>query len=71
MLHHARHALEALEAKAGENDLQVNLFDAPGLPEAESRHDPLAEALAAIDPDALSPREALEALYQLKKVAGR
>jgi DNA mismatch repair protein MutS len=27
-------------------------------------------ALAGIDPDALSPREALEALYQLKKLAG-
>jgi DNA mismatch repair protein MutS len=27
-------------------------------------------ALASIDPDALSPREALEALYQLKKLAG-
>ncbi len=30
---------------------------------------PLAQALAAINPDALSPREALEALYQLKKIA--
>ena len=28
--------------------------------------DPVAEALAGIDPDALSPREALEALYRLK-----
>jgi DNA mismatch repair protein MutS len=27
-------------------------------------------ALAAINPDALSPREALDALYQLKKMAG-
>jgi DNA mismatch repair protein MutS len=26
-------------------------------------------ALAAIDPDALSPREALDHLYQLKKLA--
>ena len=31
--------------------------------------DPLAEALAAIDPDALSPRDALEALYALKRLA--
>ena len=30
--------------------------------------DPLREALAAIDPDALTPREALDALYVLKKV---
>jgi DNA mismatch repair protein MutS len=31
--------------------------------------DPLRERLAAIDPDALSPREALQALYKLKESA--
>jgi len=31
--------------------------------------DPLAEAVATIDPDALTPREALEALYALKRLA--
>ncbi len=31
--------------------------------------DPLGEALDALDPDAMSPREALEALYQLKRMA--
>jgi DNA mismatch repair protein MutS len=31
--------------------------------------DPLAEALIALDPDALTPREALEALYALKRLA--
>ena len=31
--------------------------------------DPLVDALAAIDPDSLSPREALEALYALKRLA--
>jgi DNA mismatch repair protein MutS len=36
--------------------------------EAEPPRDELAEALAAIDPDALTPREALEALYGLKLV---
>ncbi|MDR0213079.1 MAG: DNA mismatch repair protein MutS [Comamonas sp.] len=69
VLHHARHALEALEAKAGEDDLQVNLFDAPELVEDTPAHSPLAQALADINPDALSPREALEALYQLKKLS--
>jgi DNA mismatch repair protein MutS len=68
VLHHARHALEALEAKAGEDDLQVNLFDAPELVEDTPAHNPLAQALADINPDQLSPREALEALYQLKKL---
>jgi DNA mismatch repair protein MutS len=31
--------------------------------------DPLVEALGALDPDALTPREALEALYALKRLA--
>jgi DNA mismatch repair protein MutS len=30
---------------------------------------PLLQALAAIDPDTLSPREALQALYRLKQLA--
>ena len=38
---------------------------------ADSGPDPLHAALAAIDPDALSPREALDALYRLKDAAGR
>jgi DNA mismatch repair protein MutS len=36
---------------------------------AEPPGDPLAGALDAIDPDALTPREALEALYRLKGLA--
>jgi DNA mismatch repair protein MutS len=35
---------------------------------AAAKPDPLREALAAIDPDALSPRAALEALYALRRV---
>jgi DNA mismatch repair protein MutS len=31
--------------------------------------DPLADALTALDPDALTPREALETLYRLKRLA--
>ncbi|WP_265569733.1 DNA mismatch repair protein MutS [Sphingomicrobium nitratireducens] len=38
-------------------------------PEAEPGPSPLAEALADLDPDAMSPREALDALYRLKKLA--
>jgi DNA mismatch repair protein MutS len=37
--------------------------------EAEPAADPLAEALDALEPDRLSPREALDALYQLKRLA--
>ena len=69
VLNHARHALEALESQAGENDMQVNLFDAPELVDDFSAPSPLQQALAAINPDALSPREALEALYQLKNIS--
>ena len=34
--------------------------------EAPSPHDPLAAAIAALDPDRLTPRDALDALYRLK-----
>ena len=49
---------------AGLDDLP--LFAAAAAPEVAA--DPLAEALAAIDPDALTPKDALEALYRLKAV---
>jgi DNA mismatch repair protein MutS len=49
----------------------VDLFAAPPAlpdPEPDAVREPsaLEEALAAIDPDALTPREALDALYRLK-----
>jgi DNA mismatch repair protein MutS len=48
----------------------VDLFAPP--PEAQSSGpSPLESALNQIDPDALSPREALEALYSLKRVMKR
>ena len=68
VLHHARQALAALEERASAGDLQVDLFAAPPEP-AEAAPHPLQAALAALQPDTLSPREALEALYQLKKLA--
>ncbi|WP_438827106.1 MutS-related protein, partial [Sphingomonas bacterium] len=52
---------------AGLDDLP--LFAAAAQAEEEKR-DPLREALAAIDADALTPREALEALYRLKALSG-
>jgi DNA mismatch repair protein MutS len=42
------------------------LFAVPARAAATPQPDALREALAALDPDALSPREALEALYRLK-----
>ena len=51
---------------AGLDDLP--LFAARATEPAEAA-DPLTEALAEIEPDALTPREALEALYRLKSLA--
>ncbi len=70
VLHHARHALSALEERAGEGELQVDLFAPPPEPEV-STASPVEAALAAIHPDQLSPREALDVLYQLKGLLAR
>lgn len=70
VLNQARHTLEALEAQASESQAQVDLFAAPPAAEATTAS-ALDSALAGINPDALSPREALEALYQLKALAGK
>jgi len=67
VLNHARHALAALESGASESRAQVDLFAAP--PEAASLAPSAVESrLAQINPDALSPREALDLLYALKKL---
>lgn len=71
VLNHARHTLEALEARDEADKAQVDLFAAPPMPESALQATPVEDALAQLNPDALSPREALEALYQLKKLAQR
>ncbi|MGB3879011.1 MAG: DNA mismatch repair protein MutS, partial [Diaphorobacter nitroreducens] len=68
VLHHARHTLAALEERAGEDELQVDLFAPPPAPEVAAVS-PVESALAQIHPDQLSPREALDALYQLKRLS--
>ncbi|OON61193.1 DNA mismatch repair protein MutS [Massilia sp. KIM] len=77
----ARKHLARLEAQALDATPQLDLFAAPGAdapqleetaPAAyasEPADDGLRDALAAIDPDALTPREALERLYELKRFA--
>ena len=69
VLNQARHTLDALEQQATAAQAQVDLF-AAAPDEAPAPTSAVDHALAGIDPDALSPREALEALYQLKKLAG-
>ncbi|MDD2878833.1 MAG: DNA mismatch repair protein MutS [Rhodoferax sp.] len=67
VLNHARHTLAALESQASQSQAQVDLFAEP--PAIESvASSALDTALSAINPDELSPREALEALYRLKKI---
>lgn len=69
VLHHARHTLGALEARAHDGNPQVDLFNAPTPDIEHNLPHPIEAALQHINPDTLSPREALEALYQLKKLA--
>jgi DNA mismatch repair protein MutS len=70
LLRQARATLEALEASKHAADAQIDLFAAP--PPAPPREaSPLDAALAALDPDMLSPKEALAALYELKALQGK
>ncbi len=72
VLARAKTVLSKLEAgRAATGGLAAGLDDLPlfaALAEAPAP-DPLREELDAIHPDALSPREALDALYRLKSVA--
>jgi DNA mismatch repair protein MutS len=68
VLNQARHTLEALEAQATASQRQVDLFAAA--PVADVAAPSAVElALAALNPDAMSPREAMDALYQLKALS--
>ncbi len=67
VLAHARHVLASLQDGAARQRAQVDLFDAP--PETlASGPSPVELALAQLKPDALSPREALDALYALQRL---
>ena len=69
----ARSVLARLEAgRDSTGGLAAGLDDLPlfaATAELERAPDVLGTALAAIDPDRLSPREALEKLYELKRLA--
>jgi DNA mismatch repair protein MutS len=66
VVNHARHALVSLESQQRNAREQVDLFEPPPQP-LETPRSAVEAALAQIDPDALSPREALDALYELRK----
>jgi len=77
LIRQARHALESLEAEQKRADQQIDLFAAPP-DDGHSLQDALGagntpgaaaeieQLLHTIEPDTLTPREALDALYQLK-----
>jgi len=65
LVRQARATLEALEAQQASGQAQVDLFAAPPAM-AEPELSALDAELDRIDPDTLTPREALEALYRLK-----
>jgi DNA mismatch repair protein MutS len=65
VLNQARHTLQALENNAAASQAQIDLFAAAPQTPVQSPS-AVEAALEAINPDALSPREAMDALYQLK-----
>ncbi|MEO8485791.1 MAG: DNA mismatch repair protein MutS [Betaproteobacteria bacterium] len=67
----ARNYLARLDAFARAGEGQPDLFvpQPSSSDEGAVRTRELVERLALLDPDALSPREALEALYELKRLA--
>jgi DNA mismatch repair protein MutS len=66
----ARKQLREFEQRAAVDPLQPDLFAQSEPEPAATEPHPVLAQLAAIDPDSLSPREALDALYALKKSAG-
>jgi len=64
----AKKYLQLLEESSIARGNTADLFSATKPVEAEPATDPLREAMARVNPDELSPREALELLYRLKKI---
>lgn len=75
VLKEARHLLQALEKTRASDSPQMSLFEAAGDPGEGVIEDESTETIrariAAINPDELSPREALDALYELVEEAKR
>jgi DNA mismatch repair protein MutS len=67
VIRQAKKYLEMLEEQSLQRGGQSDLF-AGGKREEEPANDALRDALLAVNPDELTPREALELLYRLKKL---
>ncbi len=72
VIRNARRYLQMLEdaslMQRGQSDLFASTHAQAGVQNESAEPDPLREALAAVNPDELSPREALEFLYKLKRL---
>ena len=68
VIRQARKVLEMLEQQSLERGGQNDLFSNSKEEETAPESDPLREALQGTNPDELTPREALELLYRLKKL---
>jgi DNA mismatch repair protein MutS len=62
----ARRYLQDLERRSLQRDGHADLFAAPPAPEAD-RH-PALDLLESVNPDELTPRDALDLLYRLRKL---
>jgi DNA mismatch repair protein MutS len=72
VIRRARQRLRMLEQQSTHDPRQGSLFEAPSEPEplpevAEAPPHPALVALEQLDPDSLSPRQAMDALYELKQ----
>jgi DNA mismatch repair protein MutS len=68
VIRQARRYLQMLEESSLASSGQADLFAKSRPEEPEPAVDALREAMAKISPDDLSPREALELLYRLKRL---
>jgi DNA mismatch repair protein MutS len=64
----AKKYLQLLEESSISRGAQPDLFAKTAEIESEPEADPLREEMAKVNPDELTPREALELLYRLKKL---
>ncbi len=64
----ARKRLAQLEEQATPNGSQRDLFAKPVQAEPDQPLHPVLEVLGPLDPDTLSPKQALELIYRLKKL---
>ena len=76
VIERARLILQELEAQDRRNpvekmvdDLPLFSIQAPAIAPAQPQQDVLRETLATLDPDQMTPREAMDALYQLKSLS--